>query len=379
MKKVLALILAAVMTLCLFGCNNNTDNPETKPSTFEEEIENNTPVETKPVENGELPEDKENLNLQESEYLRVIITKALLTLDLDTLKEYITEDNYKILEEIASDSTKKDIYLKTIGTAQLLEDSNFLLVRSGSYVFTKWYSDMKAAGTLPVKLDDLSATDIENIYTNYYLTAPYQLILLTETEENIADGTATFDMTEAFYGIGIFDIAALNTDNMLIYMFGQNAYENYSTNTIESLVDLSKYFESGFDMNKVYEYIQTKYPKYNSEDEPINWLVEIAPQFEDEKTRNNINKWAEKKLSVYAGNCEITVFMPLTFDNIMSDDEVVTTTFYGQYMARLTSADMEALKSYEVVHPLVMDGSDISFFESINTMIKVLLATEVIK
>ena len=155
--------LALTMALCLFGCKNE-ENPETKPPTFEEEIENNTPVETKPVDNGELPEDKENLNLQESEYIRGIITKALLTLDLETLKEYVVEENYKVLEEIANDTTKKDIFLKTIGTSTHMTESNFLMVRSSAYVYTKWYSDMKAAGTLPAKLDDLSATDIDTIY-----------------------------------------------------------------------------------------------------------------------------------------------------------------------------------------------------------------------
>ena len=112
MKKVLALILAAAMTMCLFGCNNNQ---EPKPPSFEEEIQNNAPVETKPVDNGNLPDNQENLNLQESEYIRGIITKALLTLDLDTIKGYITEENYKVLEEIAGDATKKDAFLKTIG------------------------------------------------------------------------------------------------------------------------------------------------------------------------------------------------------------------------------------------------------------------------
>ena len=77
MQKVLALILALTMALCLFGCKNE-ENPETKPPTFEEEIENNTPVETKPVGNGELPEDKDNLNLQEDEYINSIIIIIIL-------------------------------------------------------------------------------------------------------------------------------------------------------------------------------------------------------------------------------------------------------------------------------------------------------------
>ena len=378
MKKVLALILALTMALCLFGCKNE-ESPETKPPTFEEEIENNTPVETKPVDNGELPEDKEILNLQESEYIRGIITKALLTLDLETLKGYVIEDNYKVLEEIASDTTKKDIFLKTIGTSTHMTESNFLMVRSSAYVYTKWYSDMKAAGTLPAKLDDLSATDIDNIYNNYYLTAPYQLVLLTETGENIENGTVTFDISESLRVLGITDINAMNTTNMLIYMFGQSACENYSNTTSESLKGLNEYFNNGFDMNQINAYIQTAYPDYNNAETPIKWLTEVEPQFTDKKTCDKINKWASQNMEMYVSNYEIAAFMPLSFDNMMSNDAVVTSTLYGQYMARLTTNEIELLKTNNVVHPLTTNGAPVTFFQFTNSMIKILLATEVIK
>ena len=378
MKKVLALILALTMALCLFGCKNEK-NPETKPPTFEEEIQNNTPVETKPVENGELPEDKENLNLQEDEYINGIIIKALLSLDLDSLKEYVTEDNYTALEAIANDAAKKDVFMKTFGASQHLTESNFIMTRSTSHVFAKWYSDMAAAGTLPAKLDDLTAADIENIYNNYYLTAPYQFILLNVTENNISEGSVTVNISEALPSLGIYDISNLNTDNMLVYMFGQINCERYTNSTSEQLKDLSACFNEGFDMNKIYDYIMAKYPDYNNAETPINWLAEVESQFADEGNRKKINKWSAENMEVYVSNSEVVALVPLNFDKMVSTDAVFTDTFYGQYMGRLTTNEISLLASHKVVHPLTTDGDNVTFFEFTNHLMKIMVASDVVK
>ncbi|MBQ8627205.1 MAG: hypothetical protein IJ419_13750 [Agathobacter sp.] len=378
MKKVLALILALTMALCLFGCKNE-ENPETKPPTFEEEIKNNTPVETKPVDNGELPEDKENLNLQEDEYINGIIIKALLSLDLESLKEYVTEDNYTVLETIANDAAKKDVFMKTFGTSQHLTESNFIMTRSTSHVFAKWYSDMAAAGTLPAKLDDLTTADIENIYNNYYLTAPYQFILLNVAENSISEGSVTVNISEALPSLGIYDISNLDTDNMLVYMFGQTNCERYTNSTSEQLKDLSACFNEGFDMNKIYDYIMAKYPDYNNAENPINWLTEVEPQFTDESNRKKINKWAAENMEVYVSNSEIVALVPLNFDKMVSTDAVFTDTFYGQYMGRLTTNEIELLTSHKVVHPLTTDGDNVTFFEFINHLMKIMVASDVVK
>lgn len=303
----------------------------------------------------------------------------MLTLDLEAIKGYITEENYKVLEEIVGDAAKKDAFLKTIGTAQHMTESNFLMIRSSAYVYSKWYSDAKSAGTLPSKLDDLNTTDIESIYNNYYLTAPYQLVLLTETAENIENGAVTFDISEILSVIGVENIESLNTNNMLVYMFGQNAYDNYSPTTSEELKGLSECFNAGLDMHKINTYIQATYPDYNNAETPIRWLTEIEPQFTNEKTCDKINKWAAKNMEVYVSNYNVTTFMPLTFDNISSDDALVSSTFYGQYMGRLTANEVELLKTNNVVHPLTTDGTPVTFFQFTNSMIKILLATEVIK
>ena len=366
------------MALCLFGCKNE-ENPETKPPTFEEVIENNTPVETKPVENGELPEDKENLNLQEDEYINGIIIKALLSLDLEPLKDYVTEDNYTTLEAIANDAAKKDVFMKTFGTSQHLTESNFIMTRSTSYVFAKWYSDMAAAGTLPAKLDDLTAADIENIYNNYYLTAPYQFVLLNVAENNINEGSVTVNISEALPSLGIYDISNLNTDNMLVYMFGQINCERYANSTSEQLKDLSACFNEGFDMNKIYDYIMAKYPDYNNAKNPINWLTEVEPQFADENNRKKINKWAAENMEVYVSNSEVVALVPLNFDKMVSTDAVFTDTFYVQYMDRLTTNEIELLTSHKVVHPLTTDGDNITFFEFTNHLMKIMVASNVIK
>ena len=169
MKRLLALLLACLMMFSLVACGNNSDKPDaptdggaieqpvdkpddTKPSeeSTTPDSEDTTEPSEEPTdtirENGQFPEDKNDLTEVELEYINGDlydkIVKAVIELDMDVLREYTSSQYLYGFERINENEKFRTMYLNTIGKSIYLPESRYIVKVDTQYVFAKWHTGL---------------------------------------------------------------------------------------------------------------------------------------------------------------------------------------------------------------------------------------------
>ena len=143
MKKISKILILTLLVSLLAGCGNNdnktTEEKETETISTEITSEDTQETETDELvtdseetttenkedentirENGTFKDD-DSLNENEKKHYKNIIINAVINLDMEVLKEYLSESDYDTFEEINEHPDYKKMYQNTIGKIIYLE------------------------------------------------------------------------------------------------------------------------------------------------------------------------------------------------------------------------------------------------------------------
>jgi hypothetical protein len=245
MKKISKILILTLLVSLLAGCGNNDKEPteqiESETISTESTSDDTQEVETDEIvtdseetttenkedentirENGTFKDD-DSLNENEKKHYKNIIINAVINLDMEVLKEYLSESDYDAFEEINEHPDYKKMYQNTIGKIIYLEDSDKVLAINVNQAASSWYTECwKNNAELPKKVSDLTCEEINDIYEKHYKNSGYIMsnIEKRDLKYKFKEGKLIYDVDEIFSCVGYPDIHEKLAP-------GWNEYENY--------------------------------------------------------------------------------------------------------------------------------------------------------
>ena len=228
MKKILCLLLVALMLFSLVACGNNNNSNNTPnnstPTTETTETTDAPNDETTDLRDGKtLPSDKSEWTDKEKEYyledLYDKIVNAVINLDVDFLKDHISESQLSTFKNIQKDEEYAQMYKNTYGKMIYLPESERMLMISTRYTYATWYTNFYLTNSvMPKNLKDFSREDVNAVYENIYKNAPYEAIQFERTWSacEISEGKVVYNIDSMFNDIDAFNL----------YQIEPSAYEN---------------------------------------------------------------------------------------------------------------------------------------------------------
>lgn len=232
-KKIL--YLGLITTLLFTGCgkqenidnNTNTENIQTESTENTEETNTTEIPEEKEslFENGVTKEDLEKATVQELNELNIKLFNAAITLDIETLKPYIDEDDYEKLKAISEDDGYRDLFLKTISNNKIYDyqidnENHYYTIRlNKSYLSNLYYTDVHNQGIdVPDEYYDYTYEDVNALYEKYKDKFIYGLVPLDMDWEEDRDTGKMYLELDSVLGEDVDD---------LYYSSSLNKYSNY--------------------------------------------------------------------------------------------------------------------------------------------------------
>lgn len=218
MKRVLALLLCIIMVYSLAACGTkNPDNSEspdvnvTQPSevpdetpdeTTDEAVQDESVEETTIRENGQLPENAGDLTDAELKHYIGKVMQAIITLDVETVKEYASESSADMIESVKNDDVYRAMWEQSIGQSVYLEDSHMLVYKDPEFIFSAWLTDAyKHNESLKTEIEDYTEEEIVAIFNRYVDKAPYiadEINLGDDFDIDIENGRIVIDCDKCF-------------------------------------------------------------------------------------------------------------------------------------------------------------------------------------
>lgn len=334
MKKTLSLLLIVTMLfgLCACGSVNNTDNTNNETANITDKNDkDNTLSNSEEIteilypdtmrKNGEYPENIQELTDEEINFHNKLIFDAIQTLDISILERYTDEKSasaVEALKNIKNDATYKQLFEKSFSDFRYIPSINYMLAKSTTYTFGKWYEDCEKEGSCPVNsVQDLTNQQVDEIYEKYYKEAPYTAAPFNShcVYSRIVDGKIIYDIDGMFAQFGYISLSYLNPKGT---EFSTNAYPQLILYNYEML-DLNEILKSGN---------CPRYKEILSKD--LDKMVEIANNvnipddvfykkyytnyFKDDLTRKDIQKWVNENVEFVRLPHLVSIFIKPTMN-----------------------------------------------------------------
>lgn len=142
-------------------------------------------------ENGNLPEDADDLTDEELAYYTEAVFKAVQDLDIDTLKLYSDkEDRVAFFESVKNDAEAAAFWNEVVGSMYYYGSCDVVLHKAPNYMLGKWFEEMEAQNAeLPDDTGKIPKEQVLDIFNKYYADAPYVAGSITdEISIRIVDG-----------------------------------------------------------------------------------------------------------------------------------------------------------------------------------------------
>jgi len=357
MKKVLSLILVGVMMLSLVACGNNNNSNDEKDLNNKEnnavinqdnedmnnvedsydeadtssENDNNLTEEDVEIvgirENGQLPENKEDLSDAEiSHYLNVVVNAAI-DLDMETLKEYIDEDIYSSFESIYNDEEYKAMWQKTIGNMIYLKDSRYLVGKNINHIVSMWYTDSwKKNIEMPEEAKYFTREQTKEMYETYYDKAFYIAKELGDYNIELEEGKIRFEIDDIFEDMGYgnikYDLAPSSWtyegsgENYAHLLVGEQAENlnlgyDYIYNDGKSFGNLDIFLSESLEDDVDYFKTQTKYDINSDSSIYVEWFNHY---YLNSETRKIIQEWKNENVIILRDLSSVTAYIKSNVD-----------------------------------------------------------------
>ena len=342
--KSLAIILC--LTFCLTGCgdketpvnptescvvedseNSTTEIVNTEDIIDSENTENveNSEVVTGTIleENGHLKESFEGHDRNELWEIADIVFKAYQEIDLDTLKIYLSEEDYEDaasnLAAVKENAEDYQMWQNTVGKMIYFADSDVLLAKSTQWVEYRWYADCwKANAEIPAdESEDFTKEYLKGIYDKYYVEAPYIAVqdLSDEMNFRVEDGYVKCDISDILeeaehgdwwdlfnsYLDGAF-YAALILNSADCFGLGYD-YIAYQPDGEPQIPDYEVFYSK--DLTKFVEVVEG----YNVEDTGI-YMETFNNYYKDKAKRAIIQQYLNEKCEIIRGLSGLAIVFP---------------------------------------------------------------------
>ncbi len=416
MKKIFALLLCLLMTLSLVACDGDENSdagnssagsiaPSTShdesnlyestsdesaadesianESTANESTEDGTESSESVAEdtirpNGELPKNKKDLTRAEMNHYIGKVMQAIITLDVETMKEYANENSERMIRSVKEDDTYRLVWEKTIGKSIYLEESHRLVYKDPNFIFASWLTDVYKNGeTLRARTKDYSEEEIIAILDKYIDSAPYvtdDLDIEDNFDIDIEEGKIIIDCRDCFnetpwYSLNDVsvphpisrdseDLARLAFGEICEVALGFDYIKNHNFTIWEAFVtaDLDT-IAAAFD--------KAPYGMNAEITDETNQLYERVYQtyYKDDERRAKIQKWMDENVIILRDLSSVFFYIPAEM-----------TKTYPYYT--FTDAEKEQIKDMNLyicptVHSLQSDRIDEfnPFFEIIEQMV----------
>lgn len=226
MKKLLVMLLVSALSLSMLaGCGANGEDPDSGRENHEvsadaendedkqqdaedsnadnaddeddAEAESTEAAEGGIRENGQLPEDVEELTEEEVYYHMGVVFEAFRTLDTQTLATYTDDESLlEHLDAVREDAEALDFWNKIVGEMVYFADSDILMAKSSGYIYGNWYTQAwKEGKELVDEVAELSKEEALALYDQYFAEAPYVCgQIIDELDPVIEDGYLICEM-----------------------------------------------------------------------------------------------------------------------------------------------------------------------------------------
>lgn len=271
--------------------------------------------------NGEYPDNIQDLTEEEINFHNKLIFDAIQTLDISILEKYTDESSVEAVEalrNIKNDATYRSLFEKSFADFRYIPSINYILVKSTTYTFGKWYSDCEENGGCPVNsVQELTNQQVDEIYEKYYKDAPYTAGPFNSHRvySRIVDGKIVYDIDGIFTQFGYTSLSYLNPKGT-----------EYSTNGYPQLI---MYNYDMLDFNYILkEGSAPKYKEILSKD--LDKMVEIANKidipddifykkyyenyFKDDAIRADIQEWVNENVEFVRLVHIVAVYIKPTMD-----------------------------------------------------------------
>lgn len=351
MKKIISIILIIVLLFAFCGCDASK-NPSLPteatsdgmqsafkdnytPSAFKIELNNRNilPNENLEDKNDELTSDDIRYHFNEA-------VNALTQLDLETLKNYVSEEEFKIYENIKNNKAVYNLWVRTIGNISFLPESNLFVGRFPSITYYIWYNDNFEKGNTIKPSYKYTQKELKEIYDAYYEKTPITIAGCNTEDYLIENGQIHFTLTDIFYSIGVSSLIYFNEDN------------NEFNNCCELLLSWESTESELSDYNKIKEDNFVLYDALLNKniDEAIKTIDENDTFFnedyikeeyikylKDDKNKQIIQDYIIQKTNNYRG-----------FNNILITHKIDTSKHFGIYTDLLSNKEKDTLKDIEI-------------------------------
>lgn len=346
MKRLLALLLACLMMFSLVACGNNSDKPDTptdggaieqpidKPDDTKPSEESTTPDSedtTEPSEepsdtireNGQFPEDKNDLTEAELEYINGAlydkVVKAVIELDMDVLREYTGSQYLYGFERINENEKFRTMYLNTIGKSIYLPESRYIVKVDTQYVFAKWHTGLLLTnGVVPASVADITHEQVDSIYENIYKNAPVKLYELHTDCFYLDEGYVKFNT----------DLLLHDTEMMVSNMTPDRTYDNAYAEFI--FAEEAEHLDSNYSTLKENQKFATMMFNKNIDevvaffhsdeaDASDSTTKRVLEVLEDETKKAALQEWINEYMEVLCTTSSHHIYLHLTFDGVRLD------------------------------------------------------------
>ena len=209
MRKIISALLVVFMTISLCACNSDKKNPENESSQYFTDTYKSSSIKFKLnhqviLNNGEMTGKEEELTSEDIMYHLNEAMNALIHLDLNILKNYVSEDEFFIYKKIANNTEVKALWDRTIGNISYLPESNLFIGKFPSVLQSVWYNDMCEKNQKIKNPNELTMEEMVDIYNTYYEKTPVCISFCRGIDDYlIEDGEIHFNLTQIFSSIGV--------------------------------------------------------------------------------------------------------------------------------------------------------------------------------
>lgn len=316
--------------------------------------------------NGSFPNDTDEITLEEKNYYKNKMVKALIALDIDILELYLEEDSYRYVKSIYDDPEYKELYQNTIGEIIYLEESTIFVSKDLDYVYSRWYDEhYKANLNIVDSVRELSKEEVNSVYEKYYKTAPYTAGDVGGVSISVKDGYIKYGISKLFEYIHVdlfMDLDPTFTvdgENYANFVFGsdrENMNLGYDYINRDGDFDI---WEStyNFDIDEMISVF---------EGDPETFKMDLYKKcleeyYKNAENRKIIEDWVKENAEVYRDLSYVTFFVPATVEDYPftlieteEEKELIKDLNLGESFRTSESSPWEVF--YEIVSKLKKEG-----------------------
>lgn len=265
--KITSVVTGVILAVMLTGCGaknveQNISTEQEKDTASKVSAESQETVEEDVAatpdrirENGQFA-NVEDLTEEELHYHMGVFLKAIQELDVETLRDY-TDNNEMIyrFKLLGEDPAKVAFWNKVVDEMVYFEDSTLLVAKCPSYIYTKWFTEKAESGSkFPGSVGEISPEEADEIYNQYFASAPYMGGLLRDTlKADVQDGYLKFNMETVFdcLGFGLDSLFDTFSDELCCgaLLFGVDEHFEYDEDTMTWLEQEIPEYRSVMSMN----------------------------------------------------------------------------------------------------------------------------------